>query len=70
MSGKFSDKDPVRYAHYARFFSHLSIEVAMVIFWCLFVSLSPAVLLRTASALASNIILGADIAVHRISTTL
>ncbi|KAG4025493.1 hypothetical protein MFRU_056g00080 [Monilinia fructicola] len=37
MTGKFTLKDPVRCAHYARFFQHITLAQANVIFWSLFV---------------------------------
>ncbi|RAL60694.1 hypothetical protein DID88_010012 [Monilinia fructigena] len=35
MTGKFTLKDPVRCAHYARFFQHITLAQANVIFWSL-----------------------------------
>ncbi|KAK0113941.1 hypothetical protein ONS96_014790 [Cadophora gregata f. sp. sojae] len=37
MTGKFSDKDPERCVHYARFFQHLTLPEANGIFWLLFI---------------------------------
>ncbi|KAF7876812.1 hypothetical protein EAF04_001895 [Stromatinia cepivora] len=36
MTGKFTLKDPVRCAHYARFFQHLTLTEANILFWSLF----------------------------------
>lgn len=36
MTGRFSDQDPERCAHYAGFMSHLSLMQANIIFWVLF----------------------------------
>ncbi|APA13925.1 hypothetical protein sscle_12g086950 [Sclerotinia sclerotiorum 1980 UF-70] len=37
MTGKFTLKDPVRCAHYARFFQHLTLTEANILYWFLFV---------------------------------
>lgn len=37
MTGKFSEKDPERCHHYARFMSHLTLAEANTVFWLLFV---------------------------------
>lgn len=37
MTGRFTEKDPLRCAHYARFFKHLNLWEANLIFWGLFV---------------------------------
>jgi hypothetical protein len=40
MTGKFSEKDPERCNHYARFMKDLTIAEANTIFWLLFVIVS------------------------------
>ncbi|KAF7854517.1 uncharacterized protein EAF02_011692 [Botrytis sinoallii] len=37
MTGKFTLKDPARCAHYARFFQHLTLSEANIIYWSLFI---------------------------------
>ncbi|ESZ92889.1 hypothetical protein SBOR_6717 [Sclerotinia borealis F-4128] len=37
MTGRFTLKDPVRCAHYARFFKHITLTEANIIFWSLFI---------------------------------
>ncbi|KUJ14930.1 uncharacterized protein LY89DRAFT_671327 [Mollisia scopiformis] len=38
MTGQFTEKDPQRCAHYARFMSHLTLAEANSIFWLLFIT--------------------------------
>ncbi|PMD42722.1 hypothetical protein L207DRAFT_564960 [Hyaloscypha variabilis F] len=38
MTGKFTEKDPARCYHYARFMSHLTLAQANAVFWLLFVT--------------------------------
>jgi hypothetical protein len=49
MTGKFSEKDPARCAHYAGFLSRLSLTEANLLFWLLFltVSVSPVLSIYT-----------------------
>ena len=41
MTNAFSVKDPVRCRHYARFMSHLTLTEANLVFWLLFIVVSP-----------------------------